>query len=284
MKKSITIALLVLGVNSICAQDFGELEKVNGPVKQVTIALGAKGGASLFYGEGPGTGMKTVLWYDSLGRLTERAKYVGDKIEDGFVRQYTINNVCMEYEYDYKGLIKGNFRKIQLDSLGRHISSRRYREGRFYEGDSIVYDAEGRKIEWYDTPTEKDSFTLNESYAYDSLGRLSKKSIYWPEKAFYFDSLNIPREYLNYGAKHICTMEYLPNGNYIEHHVVKDGKKWKVKYIVKKGRLVRKEDKDGSATYSDFDQYGNWRKMQGTSDSFYFSMSMTTKREIEYYK
>ncbi len=285
MKKVFIFIVIVACAVKVNAEGEEFSDNLKGPVKQVTISLKGHGGFSLFYGSSPSTGMKTIMWYDSIGRLSERAMYEGDKLDHGYIRQYTINGVCMEYEYDNKGIVKGNYCVIRMDSLGRQICSRRYREGLFSQGDSTVYDVDGRKIEKYDTYAEKDSFKLCESYAYDSIGRLSKVCKYWPEKAFYFDSLKIPREYLNCGVKHMYTIEYFPNGNYTEHHVVKDGKKWDVKYTVDKdGRLIKKEEKENQATFRNYDKYGNWLKMTGTMNSSFGSFSSTTVRVIEYYE
>lgn len=241
------------------------VESGNGPVKQITVTLRTDDGI-LYYGNvAGGTTANVVIWYDSIGRMAEHADYMGGMIAEGYVCQYHGDSVCAQYDYDNGGLLEGSFNLIRYDASGRQVSSRRYLDGAFVFADSMVYNALGQKVEQYETPYKKDSLSLKYVYSYDSAGRLSKV----------VDVI--------YGQDNSYTMEYLSNGNYMEHHMNKNGQKWQRKFFVdNKGRLVKKEDKNTTVRYSKFDRYGNW--LVAESSSHQNSAVTITERIIDYYE
>ena len=267
MKKLTIISLLTfLCVSKAFANPLSpDSEELKGPVKKVTSILSLDNTSySLYYGEQSGGTGKKISWYDSRGQLIEEADYIGDNLQNGYVRQYTINNVYMEYEYDKNGIIKGAFAQVQSDSLGHQLFSRRYKEGKLIYADSTVYDTLGRMIEYYETPYKKglEFLVLKSTYEYDSIGRLAKVK-------------NI-RDSNNY------TIEYFPNGNYTEHHINKYGKQWDREYIVNdKGQVKKINEPNMHVRYIKFDKYGNWLRMQSTA---YHTATVTTERTIEYYE
>lgn len=267
MKKIIALIIVVFAPH-VFAEDSMSFETVKGPVKQVTVTIGMENNnASLFYGDQPGGCMKIISWYDSIGRLTEQANYIGNQLQDGFVRQYTINNVYMEYNYDTQGLIKGSFAQVQLDSTGLLISTKRYKDGKLICADSAIYDTQGNKIAFYETPFKKDTLALRYTYEYDSIGRLYKESDC--QDGIYY------------------TIEYLSNGNYIEHHVNKDGTTWEWKHMVdKNGILVKSESHNMRLRYSKFDKYGNWLQLKSSTNTHSPIGWVTSniERIIDYYK
>lgn len=102
---------------------------------------------------------------------------------------------------------------------------------------------------------------------YDSSGRLIKV------------------EDVKYGQENSYTIEYLPNGNYVEHHINTQGKEWLRKYFVnKKGELIKKEDKNSIVRYSKFDKYGNWLVSESTSKDDPRGDTSITERKIEYFE
>ncbi|MBQ4507530.1 MAG: hypothetical protein II970_01350 [Paludibacteraceae bacterium] len=245
-----------------------ENSRILGPVKIITETLHIdNNNVSLHYGEQPGGQAKIISWYDSIGRLAERANYINEVLVDGYVRQYTINNVCMEYNYDKTGLIKGSFTQIQMDSVGNHIFSRNYKDGKLFHADSTAYNAQGLKSADYETLFKADTLVLSYTYEYDSLGRVSKVT--------------------DMRSLHYYTIEYYPNSNYTEHHFDKNGKKWDCKYIVNnKGQVINKQDPNLRVQYSNFDKYGNWLKMKGSTNtqSPLGWITTITERTIEYYE
>lgn len=270
MKKIITLIIttLVMQVYTYAVDEPSDMT-VQGPVKQVTttISLETNNNSSLFYGAQPGGDAKFICWYDSVGRITEKANYINNQVQDGYVCQYTINNTYMEYEYNHNGLIKGSYTYVQSDSIGRPLVTKQYREGKIVYVDSTIYNAQGNKIEYYESRLKTGIIALKNTYEYDSIGRLYKEN----------DLLN----------ETYYTIEYLPNGNYTEHHVNKDGKTWERKYIVnKKGVHVKCETRDMRLVYSRFDQYGNWLQLKSSTNTHTPMGWVTTiiERVIEYYE
>lgn len=263
MKRYLFLLLIVIFCVSHLAA-VGGTDEVNGPVKQMTVTLRLKtGNYSLYYGEQPGTCGKTIFWYDSIGRIIEKADYVGDRLQSGYVCQYTINNICMEYDYTADGLVKGSFAQVKSDSLGNRIYTKRYKEGRVCWKDSTVYNALGQKTEYYETPYKSDTLALRYVYQYDSLGRLSKVC-----ETFH-------------GTEHNYTIEYFPKGNYTEHHSQKNGTMWDRKYVVSKnGYIVDIKEPNHHSHYSKFDKYGNWLILEGSVHNL---PGPVTERTIEYY-
>lgn len=267
MKRLFLVVLAVHAVH-VSAQDYPMINSFKGPVKQATITMQRDNGdANLYYGGTSGARSKTVCWYDSIGRLLEEANYMDDEVQRGYVCQYTINNVYMQYNYDANGVIQGSFARFQLDSLGNLLESKRYEDGKFLCGDSTVYDADGRKIEFYETHIKSKKLMLRYIYVYDSIGRLCKVSD------------------LFHGTGHVYTIEYFPNGSYTQHHIDNKGKKWDIKFILdKKGQLTRMESSNMSCRYSHFDKYGNWLQLISTNNTPVGQFTTITERVIEYYE
>lgn len=266
MKKVILLSIILLYTGFIFA--VGMNNEVNGPVKKMTIYIrvgdGDMGGGIMYGNEQVGAMAKIVYWYDSIGRLVDEANYHGDDVR-GYVRQYLLNNVYMEYEYNNQGIVKGSFARGQLDSLGNTIFTKRYRDRKQITADSTVYNEQGLKIKYFQSPYKSDSLELRYTYEYDSLGRLSK----------YYDyskgEINISYE-----------MIYYPNGSYTERATDKEGKTWNVKYTAdKNGNIIKMESTNMSAQYSKFDKYGNWLILKGVTHKV---AKTTTERVIEYYE
>ena len=265
MKKVLSLVLILFYAGFIGA--VGMNNEVNGPVKKMTIFISVGDGTDggLTYGNKQvGPMAKIVCWYDSIGRLLDEANYHGEDVT-GYVRQYLMNNVYMEYEYNNQGIVKGSFARGQLDSLGNTISTKRYRDRELISADSTVYDKQGHKVKYYDTPYKSDTLVIKNTYEYDSLGRLSK----------YYDyskgEISISREVV-----------YYPNGSYTERTTDRNGKVWEKIYIAdKKGNIVKIEEPNRSAQYSKFDRYGNWLILRGVTHKV---AKTTTERIIEYYE
>lgn len=266
MRKYIIMIVLTMCCFNIYAWDDLSEASLKGPVKKVTETFYLESNThSLYYGQQPGGKATQICWYDSEGRLTEKANYINGNIEDGYVRQYTINNVCMEYNYDAKGLIKGTFAYMQLDSDGHKLSTRRYKNGHVIAADSTVYDAEGHQIKCYESLFGNDSLILRYTYKYDSIGRISRYYETWA------------------GTEKVCVYEYFPNGSYTEHVADNKGKKWDRKYTLdNKGQQIKYEDKTVRIRYSNFDKYGNWLKSRNSYTNN--AAVVIYERVIEYYE
>ncbi len=243
-------------VNTYAASIKDHTENVKGPVKVMTVTSNQAGTVRVW-----------KYWYDSIGRLTESVVYHDGKIMVGYVRQYTINNVYMDYEYNQQGLIKGSFTQTQLDSLGNKIYVRIYRDGKLSRADSIVYNEQGKMIENY---IKHDSvFKLRFRCEYDSLNRLTMR--------YCKNTIN------NEITK---TYEYLPDGSYIEHESSTDyGKRPDKKYIFNnQGQLIEIKGKEEHSRFRKFDKYGNWTVWTEVRNIPIGHFEYTYTREIEYYE
>ena len=250
--KRIFIVIVMVGliIDSIYAKKLTDYtENVKGPVKTMTVTS-EQGSIRVW-----------KYWYDSIGRLNEFAYYDYVKLEQGFVRQYTINNVYIDYNYDKNGIIKGSFKQTQLDSLGNKICVKYYVDGKLSSTDSIVYNAHGKEIESYNI--REGRCNLRHRCEYDSLDRLTLWS-------------NDVRE---------RTYEYLSDGNYIEHELsTKHGKRPDKKYIYnEQGQLIKIKGKEEHSRFLKFDKYGNWTVWEEVEDIPIGHFEFTYKREIEYY-
>jgi YD repeat-containing protein len=245
---------------------------VKGPVKKVTttIKLG-DGKLDILYGmsKQPFPEVKYVFWYDSIGRLTEETTYPGGSHINGHVYQYHNNEMGVSYHYNEDGFIKGSFKQLFYDSLGNQISSRTYKDGKFFCADSTIYNTQGLKIEHYDTAFKSDSMVLTYSYEYDSIGRLIT---------------------VNRKNEHIFTIEYHPNGNYTEHHSEKIKntiKAWEQKYVLdNKGQIIKIQAKDSWSKFTKYDHHGNWLKSEYSynTNSPLGWITSVQERIIEYYE
>lgn len=243
-------------INTYAASIKDHTENVKGPVKVMTVTSNQAGTVRVW-----------KYWYDSIGRLTESVVYHDGKIMVGYVRQYTINNVYMDYEYNQQGLIKGSFTQTQLDSLGNKIYVRFYRDGKLSGADSIVYNEQGKMIENY---IKQDSvFKLRFRCEYDSLNRLTMR--------YCKNTIN------NEITK---TYEYLPDGSYIEHESSTDyGKRPDKKYIFNnQGQLIEIKGKEEHSRFRKFDKYGNWTVWTEVRNIPIGHFEYTYTREIEYYE
>lgn len=278
--KRILFFVLFTGVmaNNIYAVLDMSGENVNGPIKQLTEKY-FKNNSSTCSGD-------VILWFDEKGRMTEEVWHFG-ALADGYVSQYLLNDVRMDYFYDNGGLVKGSFKRNQLDSIGNCISSQRYREGKIVSADSTVYNERGQKIEYYKYPDKADTLVLQNKYEYDSLGRLVKEYTYpyiTPEE---YKENNIPEDF----RESVVTIEYFPNGNYTKHSfsidINRKKKKVETKYIVnKKGLVIKIISQLGQtqSSYQNFDKYGNWLKKTETLTGYPVESTNTTERIIEYYE
>ena len=208
---------------------------------------------------------KKILWCDTIGRVVEEVNYVGLNMPRGFLYQYVTKQTAMAYEYNEKGLVKGSFKQLVYNANGNLELIKRYKDGVYQSGDSIIYDSKGRKIMQFRMNSKSNEWALSKTFEYDSLGRESKV---W-----------------NGGATY--TVEYHPNGSYTEHHIDTKGKKWDRKIIVnKKGQIIKIKEPKEQITFSKFDTYGNWlqrESIQKTSSKL-GNILTTIKREIEYYE
>ncbi len=261
MKRTILISLLVCfyAGNVFAAHDLDVYFKdVKGPVKKITINKHEPGGNSVL-----------IYWYDSIGRLAEYAYYdENGHILEAKVRQYSINNTYMDYHYNDKGIIMGNFERVQMDSMGNILVKKYYLKGKHSYGDSLVYNEQGKVVGNYDW--QDGMYKLEEVYEYDSLGMLSMHLTFFQGKEFKY------------------TIEYLPDGSYIEHHSEKNGKeirKWDEKYTVnKEGWLIKIKSREKDSRFSGFDKYGNWTFWDDKSDLPIGYFHSTYNRTIEYYE
>ena len=175
----------------------------------------------------------------------------------------------VSYHYNEDGFIKGSFKQLFYDSLGNQISSRTYKDGKFFCADSTIYNTQGLKIEHYDTAPNTDSMVLTYSYEYDSIGRLIT---------------------VNRKNEHIYTIEYHPNGNYTEHHSEKIKntiKAWEQKYVLdNKGQIIKIQAKDSWSKFTKYDHHGNWLKSEHSynTNSPLGWITSVQERIIEYYE
>ena len=238
--------------------------ETNGPVKKMTVIRNE-----------PAAQVVEVYYYDSIGRLTDYMHRINDNEvylqnypptpPTCFKRQYTINNVYIDYYYNDSGLIKVTYTYMQCDSCGHVLYSKRYKEGKLEHMDSTVYNGKGLKTEYYVT---RDSIlTLHHRCAYDSLGRLSVKyNNFW-------------------GTESVYTYKYAPNGDYTENYSNNKGKKWSKKYTFnEQGKLVKIKGGDEKSRFSDFDEYGNWKLWKCTEDHATGRFTVIIERTFEYYK
>ena len=276
MKKIILLVLTFVYLSNLYATDpmaatVAIAPDVKGPVKKVTttIKLG-DGKLDILYGmsKQPFPEVKYVFWYDSIGRLAEETTYPGPHI-DGHVYQYHNNEMGVSYHYNEDGFIKGSFKQLFYDSLGNQISSRTYKDGKFFCADSTIYNTQGLKIEHYDTAPKTDSMVLTYSYEYDSIGRLIT---------------------VNRKNEHIYTIEYHPNGNYTAHHSEKIKntiKAWEQKYVLdNKGQIIQIKAKDSWSKFTKYDHHGNWLKSEHSynTNSPLGWITSVQERIIEYYE
>lgn len=291
MKRTILFTLLVClcAGNVFAKEDTDPLyQNIKGPVKNIVVTEGGVDGEfSCRYGSAR-SGLfdfdsKTVYLFDSIGRLTQKEKYYKRAMGDGILRQYTINNVCMEYPYNEKGAIKGEFCQIQLDSMGHEILKKEYRDGELFRIDSTIYNELGQKIEYYEKSVQHDDSipvfrqdvpSLKATYEYDSLGRIL-----------------VIKEDLKYGQDKTYTYKYKKNGSYTEYCEDVTGKTVTKRYVFnKKGQLIREVSQKGNFTtyFKKFDKYGNWTVMEKRYDFEVFigtaSMTSYYYRKIEYYE
>lgn len=277
MKKVIIFLLTFVCFINSYATDYlsitaGNSSVFKGPVKKVTSIIKTEqdGMLDMIYGMSklPSPEIKYVFWYDSIGRLTEEATYPGPHI-DGHVYQYHNNEMGVSYHYNEDGFIKGSFKQLFYDSLGNQISSRTYKDGKFFCADSTIYNTQGLKIEHYDTAPKTDSMVLTYSYEYDSIGRLIT---------------------VNRKNEHIFTIEYHPNGNYTEHHSEKiknTSKAWEQKYVLdNKGQIIKIQAKDSWSKFTKYDHHGNWLKSEHSynTNSPLGWITSVQERIIEYYE
>ena len=261
--KFLAILLFSLSVLSSFAVeiDYDEYIKapVNGNAKTVTTKDPTMG-----YYRGP-KGGKYVQKYDNMGRLLDDALIIGDSIARGERYQYE-NQMYWIYRYDNNGLEDGVFTCVQLDSLGRKVSSYSF-DKNIYHADSSVYNHLGQKIEEYTIPTIQDTMVLKYVYTYDSLGRLS--------------TVKNVKKWEGY------KVVYEENGNYTEYHYKEFNyngkrKKYENKFYYTDGNLVKVVSDGIKIRFSKFDKYGNWQKaVMSIGDIWSFSRTLT--RTIEYY-
>ena len=260
MKKYLVIISLACAA-SMYASEKTIINYAKGPVKQITINKNLNDGRV----------QKQMYWYDSISRLVEEAHYLDDALQYGYVYQYHSDVFCMQYLYNSSGLVDGWYTQIRLDSAGNRIACRTYTSGNFFHADSTVYDAHGNKLKIYYINQDKpEAPILMTTYEYDSLGRLYK-----------------------YGGEGMeCWIEYLPNGNYIEHHATSvyiDPSSEKTNVMKEEETFILNQEGEiaeikGPAqhlVYSNFDRHGNWRKLKCTNKT---SGTTTTTRVIEYYE
>lgn len=260
MKRLINLLLLLACVSTAHAADETVINYAKGPVKLIIVAKNYEKYNNVLSNFKV---RRQIYMYDTQGRLKEELHYDDDKLQLRYVYQYS-DNICMQYKYGQKKIIKGNYSRSRMDSTGNIITSETYIDGKFFSADSTVYDESGRKIEYYTNIERERNITLKYTYEYDPLGRLSKI-----------------RDILH-GGFDICSVEYQPNGNFTEYHSDKKGTKWEYHYFVNdQGLLVEVQWRESERTlYSNFDQYGNWLE----SERIYPEEgTVVTKRVIEYY-
>ena len=144
-------------------------------------------------------------------------------------------------------------------------------EAELFVNGTSMGDAHGNKLKIYYINQDKpDAPILMTTYEYDSLGRLYK-----------------------YGGEGMeCWIEYLPNGNYIEHHATSvyinpssektNVMKEEEAFILnQEGEIAEIKGPAQHLVYSNFDRHGNWRKLKCTNKT---SGTTTTTRVIEYYE
>ena len=262
-KKLLVILLFSLCVLSSFAVEINYDDYIKAPVQGNAKTVTTKDPAIGYY-RGPKGGIY-VQKYDNLGRLLDDALIIGDSVARGEKYQYE-NQMYWIYQYDSKGLIDGVFTYVQLDSLGRKISSFSFNKNIYY-ADSIAYNQLGQKIEEYTIPTIQDTMVLKYVYTYDSLGRLS--------------TVKNVKKWEGY------KVEYGENGNYTEYHYKEYNangkrKKYEKKFYYADGNLVKIISDGTTIRFSKFDEKGNWQKAfiewGGT-----WSISRTLTRTIEYY-
>lgn len=252
----IVILLMVMCTNYLAAEPLTTyITDVRGSVKKITVTCDQVGMLRIW-----------KYHYDSIGKLTEFTLLHDGKIEEGYARQYTINNVYIDYFYNAHGLIKGNFRYVQTDSLGHFLYSKYYKEGLLFSSDSAVYNEQGLEIEHYYIRRDEVP-ALQYSCEYDSIGRLIRKFNNWR------------------GDELTWTYEYLPNGDYIEHFSNIRGQKPDKKYIHdENGQLVEIKGKEEHSHFTRFDKYGNWTIWRAIHNWPIGHYEYIYKRTIEYYK
>lgn len=261
--KYLSVFILCISVAYIYAADETIINYAKGPVKQIIVTKKIEKNSNRYHDVKV---RKQVYWYDSIGRLVEETVFANDMLKYGHVRQYTINNICIEYEYNQVGIVKGNFCQIRMDSTGNQISTKQYIGGKLFLSDSTVYNESGQKIKYYETPSKQNTLALRYTYEYDTYGRL----------------INV-RDFLYSQGTIVCHVEYLPNGNFTEFHSDVEGEKWENKYFVNEEKLIIEVHQGHSQRiiYSNFDKYGNWLKSEKKS---YDTGTTIVERIVEYYE
>lgn len=232
---------------------------INGPVKKTTTIIRQN--------SDPSDVEKTIIWYDSIGRIVKTEEYGEEGPGMSYVYQYTDSNICWRFTYERKRLVKGAYCKIYLNSSGQKIASHEFYNNHLTRVDSIAYDAQGRVVETYASEYIEREPSLTSLYTYDSTGRLTEER-----------NIKTGKRY---------TITYLPNGDYTKQFFDKNGKTYSQTCIVdKKGQLNRIESDEEKVKYARYDRFGNWLKREASvnTHSFIGWIGSTTERTIEYYK
>lgn len=247
-------------VGSLNAQFVDDIitDAINGPVKKATIIIRQN--------NDPTDQEKTIVWFDSIGRIIKLEEYGEEGLGIGYKYQYTDSNVCWRYTYKKSGLIKHAYCKIYLNTTGQKVASYEYYNNNLTNVDSIVYDTQGRIEKTFVGEYKERHPSLTCIYAYDQKGRLTEER--------------------NVKAQNGYTVTYQPNGNYTKQYYGEDGQYTETYIVNNDGLLIRKTSAENEVNYSQFDQYDNWLKRNAsiTTHSYLGKLGSTTTRKIEYYK
>ena len=128
MKRLINLLLLLACVSTVHAADETIINYAKGPVKLIIVAKNYEKYNNVLSNFKV---RREIYMYDIQGRLKEELHYDDDKLQLRYVYQYS-DDICMQYKYGRKKIIKGDYSRSRMDSTGNIITSETYINGNFF--------------------------------------------------------------------------------------------------------------------------------------------------------
>ena len=266
---------LVLPLCSIVAQR-SLLDNYNerplGPVKSITKTLtkGDNEYVSLYYRNKRVKNSFEIWYYNRDGFFVEREHYTRGKVD---------SRTIITFDTDGLTSTRRNYTD-RKDTPNEYVTIRKYntmglvteeidmRADTLWSRDSIVYNQYGKiAVVYRSARNANKSLYLRDAYKYDSVGNVIGERTFTQDGKIF---------------RH-CEIVYAENRTEM-HYIERNGKGYTIKYFYDaEGRIVRKENLHDSTEYSDFDQYGNWRRCTSTSTYSGYLVTTTITQDIEYY-
>lgn len=270
VKQIVFLALISILPMLVSAQD-ADFFEAKGPVRTIAqkMSMGT-GNASLMFGQQVNE-MAIVMEFDQSGRKTKFYNTVDSQTYTMFTYEERVTYIT-SYSKDHPD---GELTVIiHLDSLGNNVAHLHLRADTVYAIDSVIRNDLG-EVELFlkSVGSEKPfTFYVEKVYEYDSSGREVSMRQYAKNQQKPIGGYDV-----SYSKKKI-----------VKKYVGNDGKvssQKETQYLNKDGQIVRVEIEGRDVQYSDFDEYGNWRKSHTTmtTPGLPISFQLTTQREITYY-